>query len=168
MLKNEPRTKRSRIVIAIVAIIAVLLTLEVLAQNSRQPGRAAQNATPRAAKTVIQAHSSKVVAYYFHGTFRCVTCRKIENLSHDVVNSSFAEQLKTGQLQWQAVNMELPQNMHFIKDYQLVTSSLVLVKYESGKSGYKNLQDVWKFVNNERAFRNYVKGEVQAALGTGQ
>lgn len=160
---------KTRILIAIVAAICVLLSLEVVAQSSGNPSKGRpQNAAPNVTKPGDQAHSSKVVAYYFHGTFRCVTCRKIENLSHDVVNSSFAEQLKTGQLQWQAVNMELPQNMHFIKDYQLVTSSLVLVKYESGKSGYKNLQDVWKFVNNERAFRNYVKGEVQAALGTGQ
>ena len=97
-----------------------------------------------------------------------MTCRKIESLSHDVVASDFKAQLKTGDLEWQAVDVDLPENEHFIKDCQLMASSLVLVKYENGKqAGYKNLQEVWKLVNNERGFRDYVKGELQAALGSG-
>jgi hypothetical protein len=168
MLKNEPRTKlmKPRIVIAVVAIIAVLLTLAVFAQNSRKPGSASANMPTTAAKTASQAHQSKIIAYYFHGTVRCVTCRKIESLSHDVVVSDFAEPLKTGLLEWQVVNVDLPENQHFIRDYQLVAKSLVLVKYEDGKQvGYKNLQKIWTYINNEQSFRAYVKGELQVAMG---
>jgi hypothetical protein len=155
---------KPRLVIAVVAIIGILLALAVFAQNSR---KSAANPPTAAAKTTNQARQSKIIAYYFHGTVRCVTCRKIESLSHDVVASDFAEPLKTGQLEWQVVNVDLPENQHFIRDYQLVTKSLVLVKYEDGKQvGYKNLQKIWTYINNEQAFRGYVKDELKAALGT--
>jgi hypothetical protein len=154
---------KPRIAIAVVAVVGILLTLAVFAQNSR---KSAANTPTTAAKTTNQAHQSKIIAYYFHGEVRCVTCRKIESLSHDVVASDFAGPLKTGQLEWQVVNVELPENQHFIRDYQLVTKSLVLVRYEDGKQvGYKNLQKIWTYISNEQAFRGYVKGELQAALG---
>ncbi len=159
---------KPRIVIAVVAVIAVLLSLAVLAQNSRNSKRHPANVSSTTAKTADQNHHAKVVAYYFHGTVRCLTCRKIESLSHDVVASDFATQLKTGDLEWQVVNVDLGENAHFIEDYQLMASSLVLVKYENGKqTGHKNLQEVWRLVNNEQGFRDYVKGELQAALGSG-
>jgi hypothetical protein len=62
--------------------------------------------------------------------------------------------------------VDLPENEHFIRDYQLVAKSLVLVNYEDGKQvGYKNLQKIWTYINNEPSFRAYVKDELQAALG---
>ena len=157
---------KPRVVIAVVAVIGVLLTLAVFAQNSRRPDSRPANAPSTAAKIADQGHQPRIIAYYFHGTVRCVTCRKIESLSHDVVASDFAEPLKTGQLEWQVVNVDLPENQHFIRDYQLVTKSLVLVKHEGGKQvGYKNLQKIWTYINSEQAFRAYVKGELQVALG---
>jgi len=157
---------KPRLAIAVVAVIGVSLALAVFTQNSRKPQGRSANTPTTATKVANQTHQSKVIAHYFHGTVRCVTCRKIESLSHDVVASDFAEPLKTGQLEWQVVNVELPENQHFIRDYQLVSKSLVLVKYEDGKQvGYKNLQKIWTYISNEQAFRGYVKGELQAALG---
>ena len=171
MPKNEPGTERMkpRIVIAIVPAIGVLLSLAVFVQSSGKPGKTQpQNTVQNTANSADQVHHSKIIAYYFHGTVRCMTCRKIESLSHDVVASDFMAQLKTGDLEWHAVNLDLPENTHFIRDYQLVARSLVLVKYENGKqTGYKNLQEIWRLVNDEKAFRKYIKGELQAALGSG-
>jgi hypothetical protein len=159
---------RPRMVIAIVACIGVLFSLVLFARSGRTPVSSSANSPSTAPKTADQIKHSKIIAYYFHGTVRCMTCRKIESLSHDVVAADFAAQLKTGDLEWQVVNVDLPENQHFITDYQLVTKSLVLVSYENGKpTGYKNLQDIWRLVNKEEAFRNYVKGELQAAIGKG-
>ena len=153
--------------VAFIGLFIATSSILLFAQTSRKSeSRPAKPATT--APMVDQAQQFKVIAYYFHGRARCVTCKKIESLSHEVVASNFAEQLKNRKLEWQVVNAELPENRHFISDYQLISSSVVLVKYENGKqTGYKNLRDVWKLVNSEPAFRNYVKGEVQAALGRG-
>ncbi len=123
---------------------------------------------PQVASTTsssVATRNSKVVAYYFHGTSRCFTCKKIEGLSHDVVTSEFSPQLKTDELEWQSVDVEQPGNEHFFTDYKLVSWSLVLVTYRNGKQAdYKVLTNVWTLVNNEQAFRNYVKSGIQIAL----
>lgn len=159
---------KPKTVIAIVVVIGALLSLAVFAQNNSKPDGRTKSAPSITATTQDQVKHSKTVAYYFHGNVRCMTCRKLESLSHDVVASEFAAQLKTGQLEWQVLNIDLPENAHFIKDYQLVAQSLIVVRYENGRPiEYKNLKDIWQLVNNEQAFRSYVKGEVQTALGKG-
>ena len=70
---------------------------------------------------------TKVVAYYFHATVRCATCRMIESYSREVVEQKFGADIAKGRLEFKLVNLQLPENKHFVKDYQLFTKSLVLV-----------------------------------------
>ncbi len=117
---------------------------------------------PRIAAT---SQNSKVVAYYFHGTFRCSTCRTIEQYSHDAIQTYFAKELGNGTLEFRPVNVEEPENKHFIQDYQLVTRSLVLSLVSDGKeTKWKNLPDVWKLVRDKDKFFQYVKDEVEIFL----
>lgn len=152
-----------RIFLLVVTLILMVgaLSFAVLARNRGTSHSQAAQTTGISGGT----RNSKVVAYYFHGTTRCFTCRKIESLSRDVVTSDFSLQLQSDQLEWQSVNVEQPGNEHLFDDYKLVTWSLVLVTYKNGKqTDYRNLTDVWTLVNNEPAFRSYVKNGVQAAL----
>lgn len=55
----------------------------------------------------------KVVAYYFHGRVRCVSCVKIETLSRKAVTGGFPQDLKNGRLGFREVNVEEPANRHF-------------------------------------------------------
>ena len=110
----------------------------------------------------------KVVAYYFYTTVRCPTCRKIEAFSEEALKQGFGEALRSGTLEWQPVNVQLPQNRHFINDYQLFTKSLVIVRVKDGQSvEWKNLAKVWELTGNKRAFLEYVQGEVRSYLRIG-
>jgi hypothetical protein len=101
----------------------------------------------------VKAHNAKVIAYYFHGTFRCTTCRTIEEYSHDAIQTYFAKELGNGSLEFRPVNVEEPENKHFIQDYQLVSKSLVLSLVSDGKEKkWKNLADVWKLVRDKEKF----------------
>ena len=63
------------------------------------------------------------------------------------------------------VNYEKPENRHFIKDYKLVTKSLILVRLVNGKqTEWTNLKLVWQLYKNEEAFFNYVNQEVRKFL----
>ena len=113
----------------------------------------------------VKAHNAKVIAYYFHGTFRCSTCRTIEEYSHDAIQMYFAKELGNGRLEFRPLNVEEPGNKHFIRDYQLVTRSLVLSLMSDGKeTKWKNLADVWKLVRDKDKFFQYVKDEVEKFL----
>ena len=63
------------------------------------------------------------------------------------------------------VNYEKPENRHFIKDYELVTKSLILVRFVNGKQiEWTNLKLVWQLYKSEEAFFNYVNQEVRKYL----
>lgn len=110
--------------------------------------------------------SRKVVVYYFHGNFRCSTCRTIEAYSREAVQTGFSEALKSGLLEWKVVNVEETANRHFIQDYQLYTKSLVLVKMDGDKQlEWKNLGRVWELVKDKPAFVKYVQDEIPGYLG---
>jgi hypothetical protein len=111
------------------------------------------------------AVSPKVVAYYFHTTYRCSSCKKIEAYSREAIESGFAKELKEGKLQWCAVNVDERTNRHFIQDYQLFSKSLVLVKMKDGKQAeWKNLVKVWQLLGNREGFLRYVQVELRSYL----
>ena len=115
-----------------------------------------------------QSQSHKVVAYYFHTNTRCSTCRKIEAYSHEAIEEGFKTELKDGTLELRVVNYEEPENRHYIKDYKLVTKSLILVNLVDGKqTEWRNLKLVWELTKNKEAFLNYVRGEVRGYLSKG-
>jgi len=108
----------------------------------------------------------KVVAYYFHNTQRCMTCNKIERLAEEALREQFAEPLEKGELEWRVLNMEEPPNTHFVQDYQLVASSLVLVDLHDGEQReWTNMEKVWQYVHDDEAqFKQYVAEQTREYL----
>jgi hypothetical protein len=113
----------------------------------------------------VKSRNAMVVVYYFHGTFRCTTCRTIEKYSHDAIKQYFSKELGNGKLVFRPVNVEEPQNRHFVEDYQLFSKSLVLSLVTDGReTKSKNLTDIWTIVNDKDKFFQYVKNEVEGFL----
>ena len=135
-------------------------------QASPKNPRVVPTATAAPVKSEPSVPDRTVVAYYFHGNFRCQTCRKIEAFSREAVESGFPEDLKAGRIEWRVINVEEPGNEHFVQDYQLFSKALVLVAKEGSKqTRWKNLQEVWTLVGNKEAFVKYVQNEIRAYLG---
>jgi hypothetical protein len=124
------------------------------------PNAVSQNQPTAAAKT------PDVIVYYLHNNVRCVNCRKFEAYTADVIEKDFANQVKTGRLALKILNYEKPENAHFVDDYKLVTKAVVVVKMQGGKQAdWKNLDKIWVLVNDETAFKNYIRDEVKDYLG---
>ena len=135
-----------------ISIFIMVLTTILAATNTRTESFATDN-------------QAKFVAYYFHTTQRCVTCRKIEALSREAIQSSFANELKNGTLVFQTVNVEEPQNRHYIQDFKLYTKSLVITKVAGDKTErFRNLPKVWELVYSPNDFTQYVKTEISSFM----
>lgn len=121
---------------------------------------------PTSAPTTAAAPAHQVIAYYFHNTQRCPTCRKIEALAEETLRERFPDALKAGTLEWRTVNMEEPGNIHFMQDYGLVASSVVIVDLRDGQQcGWTNLEKVWEYVHDDEAtFKQYVGDHVRDYL----
>jgi hypothetical protein len=113
----------------------------------------------------IPAEGVKIIAYYFHGTYRCASCTKIEKWSYEAIRNSFPAALKEGKLLWRPVNVEKPENRHFVKQYSLFTKSLIVTEMKGEKQiRWKNLSEVWKLLRNQEKFFSYVTQEVRNYL----
>jgi hypothetical protein len=109
--------------------------------------------------------TDKVIAYYFHGTRRCASCRKIEAYSTEAVETGFADDLKGGTLEWHVINIDEEANQHFIKDYQLYTKSVILSHMKDGKEiAWKNLDKVWTLLGSKDDFVTYVQAETRTFM----
>ena len=115
-----------------------------------------------------KAGTHKVIAYYFHTNTRCSTCVKIEAYSKEAIEQGFPEELKKGNLEMRIVNYENPENRHFMKDYKLVSKSLVLVNTVNGQqTEWTNLKVIWQLTGRKDAFLNYERREVRSYLAKG-
>jgi hypothetical protein len=144
-----------------IILIACIITIVVIAMF-------AFKSLPQA--RAIDSNSSvnpenQVVAYYFHGTFRCASCLKIEQYSREAIEKYFANELKSGKLVFKVINVEEKGNEHFVNDYQLYTKSLVLSLVKDGKEiKSENLAKVWEYLGNRDKFYEYVKSNVDLYL----
>jgi hypothetical protein len=112
-----------------------------------------------------QAPAIKVTAYYFHGTARCPTCRKLEQYSREAIEANFKDALASGKLEFKVINLEDRGNQHYGNDYQLYTKSLILSLVKDGKQiKWKNLDKIWEHVGNKDRFIDYVYSEVSGFL----
>jgi hypothetical protein len=107
----------------------------------------------------------QVIAYYFHGTRRCKTCRTIEAYTFEALESEFSEALSEGYLVWRPVNIDKPENEHFVQDYNLTTRTVILVGLKDGVPSYwTSLPRVWVLVRDRQEFFSYIQTETQRFL----
>lgn len=122
---------------------------------------------PESATATASAPSRKVIAYYFHGNFRCATCRNLEEYSREAIMTGFPDAINSGALEWRVVNVEDAGNEHYNDDYKLVTKSVIVSEVIDGKeTRWVNLDQIWQLVNDPSAFKSYVRNEVGAVLNT--
>lgn len=152
-----------------IAVLCIMswgwLNQTVKAQTNSEENIAAVKDSTEIDKTDTTEEEPDVVAYYFHTTRRCYSCKKIEAYSREAIESGFPEELKNGKLEFHSINIDKAENKHFVKDYQLYTKSLIICDIENGKQiDWKNLSKVWQLLKNKDEFLKYVQDEINAYL----
>jgi len=108
-----------------------------------------------------------VRVYYLHGNTRCPTCRTIEAYAEEAVQTGFADELRSGKINWQVINYESPGNGHYATDYEVVAPNVVLAMFKDGKQvKWKGLPEVWEHVGDKAAFFAFVQTSLREFLGT--
>ena len=106
-----------------------------------------------------ESTESKVVVYYAHTTFRCVTCNTIEEMAKATISNAFSNELTNGVVEWRTVNFQTDEK--FASRYEIVSSCVVVVGMNGAvETGYKRLDDVWTKVKEPEAFIEYVTDAV--------
>lgn len=166
---------KSVLTVALLAFVLVALGWAMLKPAKTPVEGEAVDEAPAGAETVetsgtiapaAEAIENGVIAYYLHPESRCATCLKIEELSRMALEDNFPEALSEGRLQWLVLNVDQPANKHFMDDFELHTTSLVLVEKQDGETvSYKNCTRVWELVHSPMKFDSYVQSEIATLLG---
>lgn len=141
------------------AVVIFLMLACALLLNDR--------ATP-AVHAEVKPPAGKVVAYYLHGTIRCVACLDIERNARETVFDMFLSEMRAGAVEWRAVNFDVPEYRHFEKDYALPHPSLVLVREQAGqRTDHKILGECWNLTEDPQALQQYVARELAQFMAEG-
>ena len=146
-------------------VLASLIYLVVKETGGRSVSSSEPQKSETPATSQAQNGSRKLVVYYFHGNMRCMTCRTIESYTKEAIQAGFPEALKDGRLEFRVVNVDEPDNEHFVQDYQIVTRSVVIAEFEGSKQKqWKNLSQVWQLVSNKQTFLKYIQDQTSSYL----
>ena len=152
------------VVLIVKAMPQTQATVQAVAgSDSGTNGPAAQRSNTGTPTLAVQ---DGVKVYYLHGNTRCPTCRTIEVYAQEAVQDGFAEELKSGKIQWQVINYESPGNEHYATDYEVVAPNVVLALFKDGKpTKWKGLPEVWEHVGDKAAFFALVQTSLSEFLG---
>jgi len=156
----------ARKIVTLLLLVLVAASAAYLVVDGAR-GRAASRADSASNGDTAPAAADRVIAYYFHGSQRCRTCLTIEAYTAEAIQTGFADALSNGALEWKVVNIEEPENEHFVEDYQITTRTVVLVEMKDGKQvRWSTLGRVWDLVDDQPAFMTYIQEETKGYLGS--
>lgn len=121
---------------ALLAIVLASLGMMVAREMKRPAAAPAQSALEQKGTMV----------YFFHGNQRCVSCNRIEELTLKAIEGRGVT--------FKSVNLDLPENEHYVKDFSL-ESRIVVIQHQ-GK--IKKMDEVWDRIRgDESEFIRYIQ-----------
>lgn len=113
-----------------------------------------------------QKTRNRVEILYFHGKQRCATCMAIEKNTRELVNTTFAKELKNGTVVFKIVDISTKEGEKIADKYEVTWSSLYVNKWKNGRETRNNMTE-FSFSNarkNPEAFKNGVIKKIKALL----
>lgn len=104
--------------------------------------------------------------FYFHGKQQCITCKKIQALTEEVVKESFAKELKDGKLVFQVIDISTDEGEKLADQYEVTWASLFVNKWKDSKEIRNNLTDMAfkNAVSKPEAFKTELKKKIEEML----
>lgn len=98
------------------------------------------------------------VLFYFHGSRRCRTCTQMEQMAREVLAKRLKADASSVDVPLQCVNLDLPENQHYVTDFSLTMRTFVLVE----GARFTVLDQCWRLAHDEGAFKDYLARNISA------
>lgn len=110
-------------------------------------------------------NENQIVVYYFHRKFRCQSCDVLESTLQRTLQVTYADQFGAGRLAMCVINVDEPENRHYLEQFQILSNSIVIVRKKSGLvSSYKTLESIWDISQDREAIDQMLRTEVAGFL----
>ena len=164
---RQPKASRRWIpAIAVGAVILFALAALLWPPSGGQAGRSPGTPSAGTASTVGAADRVDVV--YFHRTERCQTCLWTGEATGWTVKTYFADELASGRVTYQEVDVQKPENAALAKRFRATGSSLFLNFVKDGKDNIVQATDTYPYIGNTERFSERLRSRIAGALGVVQ
>ena len=134
------------------------------AQGSTAAGQAGAGQGQAASAPAVKG--DRVVVYYFHASYRCLTCNLVESTARKLVETNFADAVQTGRLEWRTANFQEDEDL--ARRYSVGTNMLVVARFCDGQEvAHRRLDRVMELIHRNDEFADYVLAGVQDVLEGG-
>ena len=113
------------------------------------------------------APENGVEVLYFYGKQRCATCQAIEKETEALIDSQFADAVKSGKVRLRMIDITKSENEAIADKYEITWSSLVLAKYNNGKEETSENLTQFAFANarsNPAQFKKELAAKINEML----
>jgi ABC-type glycerol-3-phosphate transport system substrate-binding protein len=147
-------------------LLLVVAGFVAAGMKSRPSGEPTMDATPASTVTAtVTSAKAPVTVTYFTTDARCVSCRKIEDYTKLAVDRTLEDQTMADAIHFQTINVDFPENQHFIADYDIAFKTVVISYLDAdGKQQWQKMDRVWELLSDPIAFQGYLHAGIQDAL----
>jgi hypothetical protein len=108
--------------------------------------------------------ADRVEVVYFHRTQRCSTCIHAEELTRDTVETHFADELASGKLTLQSIDVQDSNNAAIVNKYGAYARQLFINTVKDGTDYIEQATDLYPLIFNDEAFVETLKSKINKSL----
>ena len=108
--------------------------------------------------------ADRVEVVYFHRTQRCYSCRYMEAAANYTVETYFADELASGKVTFQSINVEDEANADIVQKYHASYLSLYINTVKDGTDHIEEATEVYLLIGSDEAFVKALKSKIEKSL----
>ena len=108
--------------------------------------------------------ADRVDVVYFHRTNRCYSCNYAEAATLYALEAYFQEELDSGKLTFESVNVQDDSNAAIIEKYGAYTSQLFINTVTGDSEHIEHVTEIWRFIGDDEGFILSIRTKVTNAL----
>ena len=112
---------------------------------------------------------AQVVVTFFREEEPCDTTKRVEQMCRNAVAAGFGSELNSGEVVYRVICAMLPENDHYLDDYEIGEKALIVARQENGKEcEFVACHDIWILFEEETSeFDAYVQQQIRDYLAKG-
>ncbi len=140
-----------------IIVVIILISLGAIKKNNTTNANSSDETNNKT--EVINAE--KIQVFMFHSTQRCVTCIAIGKLANETVQEYFSSELTNGKIEFQEINIDLPENKELAQKFQASGSSLFINPIYNNQDHISQDTNIWRLTSNPNQFKSYLKSKLE-------
>lgn len=149
------------IIFQIVAFLAIAVVLVIVGSSNKASGGKSWSKTA----TDNENPADKVEVIYFYSSARCASCIALEEFTERTINNNFQDKMNSGEVTFNAYNVEEQSNVEIVNKYRARGSSLFINTIYDGNDHIKEEVNVWRYLSSESQFSNYLTNKINSYFG---